>query len=37
MYICDINRFANCFEFTHTMYDSCEGYNDCENDSVFSK
>ena len=32
MCICDLDRFANCFQFNHTLNNDCEGYNDCENE-----
>ncbi|CAF3844737.1 unnamed protein product [Adineta steineri] len=31
MCICDIDRFANCFEFNHTIDGNCYGHNDCQN------
>ncbi|CAF1074452.1 unnamed protein product [Adineta steineri] len=32
MCICDLDRFANCFSFNHSMNNDCQGYNDCKND-----
>ncbi|UJR19567.1 hypothetical protein I4U23_022697 [Adineta vaga] len=29
--ICDLDRFANCFEFNHTIDNDCQGHNDCQN------
>ncbi|CAF1622897.1 unnamed protein product [Adineta ricciae] len=29
--VCDLDRFANCFTFNHTVDNSCRGHNDCEN------
>lgn len=30
MCICDLDRFANCFPFNHSMNNDCEGNNDCK-------
>ncbi|UJR34213.1 hypothetical protein I4U23_021619 [Adineta vaga] len=32
MCVCDLDRFANCFAFNHTLDNTCEGHNDCQND-----
>lgn len=29
--VCDLDRFANCFEFDHSMNYDCQGYNDFQN------
>ena len=29
--ICDLDRFANCFVFNHSINHDCQGYNDCQN------
>ncbi|CAF1366645.1 unnamed protein product [Adineta ricciae] len=29
---CDVDRFANCVEFNHTLDQTCQGENNCEND-----
>ncbi|CAF4455972.1 unnamed protein product [Rotaria sp. Silwood2] len=34
MCICDINRFANCFTFNHTISHDCQGENICKNDGL---
>ena len=31
MCICDLDRFANCFHFNHSINNDCQGYNPCEN------
>ena len=32
MCVCDMHRYANCFEFTHNMNYTCRGINHCENE-----